>query len=220
MGSTFIDLAQACAPVVQVETLTAVVSLESRFQPYHIRLRNGDPLPTQPVSKAEAIELATSLIAEHQEIQLGLGGITTAELQKLSLSVSDAFDPCLNLKATGSLLNGYYRLAAGAGAEPTRAEAVMLQSYYGRSNPSTEAMADFDARVRDEARRLSPELSALTVSGSPEPADPDKQRDAQPGQQAFVQSSRTAEAMPWDVFSTRRQSSVLVFQNARPEPIE
>ena len=127
MGSTFIDLAQACAPVVQVETLAAVVSLESRFQPYHIRLRNGDPLPTQPVSKAEAIELATSLIAEHQEIQLGLGGITTAELQKLSLSVSDAFDPCLNLKATGSLLNGYYRLAAGAGAEPTRPSSAIAE---------------------------------------------------------------------------------------------
>ncbi|MCG5487061.1 MAG: type IV secretion system protein VirB1, partial [Sinorhizobium meliloti] len=84
MGA-FVDLAQTCAPVVQVETLAGVVSLESRFQPYHIRLRNGDPLPAQPRSKAEAIELATSLIAEHQPIQLGLGGISAAELQKLGL---------------------------------------------------------------------------------------------------------------------------------------
>ncbi|WP_413990727.1 lytic transglycosylase domain-containing protein [Labrys okinawensis] len=219
MGA-FVDLAQTCAPVVQVETLAAVVSLESRFQPYHIRLRNGDPLTAQPTSKAEAIELATSLMAEHQQIQLGLGGISTAELQKLGLSVSDAFDPCLNLKATGALLDGYYRLTAGAGAGPARAEAVMLQSYYGRGDPSTDAMAGYDVRVREEAKRLLPELSSLTVSSAPEPADLDQQRDVEDAQKQSVQSSRTAEAMPWDVFSTRRQSSVLVFQNPRPEPTE
>lgn len=81
-------------------------------------------------------------------------------------------------------------------------------------------MAGYDVRVREEAKRLLPELSSLTVSSAPEPADLDQQRDVEDAQKQSVQSSRTAEAMPWDVLSTRRQSSVLVFQNRRPEPTE
>ena len=42
--------------------------------------------------------------------------------------------------AAATLLDGYYRLAVKAGADPARAEQVMLQSYYGRDDPSVGAM--------------------------------------------------------------------------------
>lgn len=126
MAVAFVDLAQNCAPVAEITTLAAVISLESRFKPFAIRINSGPPLTSQPASKAEAIELATSLVADHQDIQIGLGGIGMEELRKLKLSISDAFDPCLNLKATATLLDGYYRLAVGAGADAARAEKVML----------------------------------------------------------------------------------------------
>ncbi|WP_331375374.1 lysozyme family protein [Sinorhizobium chiapasense] len=220
MGVAFVDLAEACAPRIEVETLAAIVSLESRFRAFNIRINSGPPLAAQPASKAAAVEIATSLMAEHQDIQLGLGAIGIEELQKLNLSVSDAFDPCLNLKATATLLDGYYRLAAGAGADAARAETVMLQSYYGRNDPSVGAMVDYDAQVRREAERLSQQLASLTIEDVQDQVHTGEQPEDQAARQLSIQSSRTAEAMPWDVFNTRRRSSVLVFQNDRSEQPE
>lgn len=220
MAAAFADIAQSCAPMVQVEMLAGVVSLESKFLPFAIRINSGEPLPSQPSTKAEAIELATSLIADHQDIQIGLGGIGTEELRKLNLSVSDAFDPCQNLKATATLLDGYYRLALHAGAGPAQVEKVMLQSYYGRDDPSVGAMIKYDEQVRREAKRLSPKLASLTVAGPDDQAAPaDEPRD-QEEQSNPRQLSQTEEPASWNVFTSRRRSSVLVFQNDRSEQSE
>lgn len=146
-------------PFVASETLAGVVSLESRFAPFNIRINSGQPLETEPASKTEAIEIATSLAAEHHDIQLGLLGIELDKLQMLKLSISDAFDPCLNLQASATLLDGYYRLAVKAGADPARAEQVMLQSFYGRDDPSVRAMVNYDDQVRCEIKRLGPTIA-------------------------------------------------------------
>jgi type IV secretion system protein VirB1 len=220
MGATFVDIAQSCAPMVQVETLAGVVSLESKFLPFAVRINSGAPLPAQPSSKAEAIEVATSLIADHQDIQIGLGGIGVEELRKLNLSVSDAFDPCRNLKATATLLDGYYRLALRVGADPARAENVMLQSYYGRDDPSVGAMVKYDGQVRREAKRLSPKLPSLTVAGPDDQAALAAEPRDQVEQSIQRQLSQTEESASWDVFTSRRRSSVLVFQNDRSEQSE
>ncbi|MBB6219652.1 lytic transglycosylase domain-containing protein [Rhizobium leguminosarum] len=220
MGAAFVDIAQTCAPMVEVETLASIVSLESRFQPFAIRINSGPPLAAQPASKAEAIEVATSLIADHQDIQIGLGGVGIEQLQKLKLSVADAFDPCLNLKATATLLDGYYRVAERAGDDPTLAETVMLQSYYGRDDPSLGAMVKYDEQVRRETKRLSPMLASLTIGEPDSRAGPAEQSQDEAPPALAKQSSQTAEAASWDVFSSRRQSSVLVFQNDRSEQSE
>ncbi|MBB3918678.1 lytic transglycosylase domain-containing protein [Rhizobium fabae] len=223
MPVAFLDLAQTCAPIVAAETLAGVVSLESRFAPFAIRINSGAPLSKQPTTKAEAIEIAASLAAERQDFQLGLGGIGMEELGKLKLSISDAFDPCLNLQATATLLDGYYRLAVKTGANPNRAEQVMLQSYYGRNDPSLGAMVNYDEQVRHEVKRLGKTLATLMVDDGGQgravneappidvAADAGKD-DAQPDQ--------TASAPSWDVFSSRRKSSVLVFQNKQLEQSE
>ncbi|UVD59966.1 transglycosylase SLT domain-containing protein (plasmid) [Rhizobium sp. Pop5] len=220
MAAAFVDIAQTCAPIVQVETLAGIISLESRFQPFAIRINSGPPLAAQPASKAEAIEVATSLIADHQDIQIGLGGIGIEQLQKLKLSVADAFDPCLNLKATATLLDGYYRVALRAGNDPAQAETVMLQSYYGRDDPSLGAMIKYDEQVRRETKRLSPMLASLAIGEPDGPVRPGKQPQDEAPPALAKQSSQTAAAASWNVFSSRRQSSVLVFQNDRSEQSE
>ena len=220
MGAAFVDIAQNCAPMVEVETLASIVSLESRFRPFAIRINSGPPLAAQPASKAEAIEVATSLIADHQDIQIGLGGIAIEQLQKLKLSVADAFDPCLNLKATATLLDGYYRVALRAGDDPPQAETVMFQSYYGRDDPSLGAMVKYDEQVRRETKRLSPMLASFTVGEPDSRAGPAELQQDEAAPALAKQSSQTAEAASWDVFSSRRQSSVLVFQNDRSEQSE
>ncbi|MFB2607535.1 type IV secretion system protein VirB1, partial [Rhizobium phaseoli] len=197
-----------------------IVSLESRFQPFAVRINSGPPLPAQPASKAEAIEVATSLIADRQDIQIGLGGIGIEQLQKLKLSVADAFDPCLNLKATATLLDGSLRVAVRAGDDPALAETVMLQSYYGRDDPSLGAMVKYDEQVRREAKRLSPILASLTVGEPDSRAGRGEQLQDDAAPALAKQSSQTTEAASWDVFSSRRQSAVLVFQNDRSEQSE
>ena len=220
MAVAFVDLAQSCAPMVQVDTLASVVSLESRFQPFAVRINSGSPLSAQPASKAEAIEVATSLIAERKDIQLGLGGLGAEELRTLGLSLSDAFDPCLNLKATATLLDGYYRLALRVGADPRRAETVMLQSYYGRDDPSVGAMVKYDEQIRRETTRLSGKLASITVAGSDDQAISAEHPKDQALQARPREVFQTEQAASWDVFNSRRRSSFLVFQNNPSEQSE
>ncbi|MDX3977642.1 type IV secretion system protein VirB1 [Shinella sp.] len=228
MPVVFLDLAQTCAPFVASETLAGVVSLESRFAPFNIRINSGRPLKSQPTSKADAIDVAASLAAERHDIQLGLGGIGLEELQRLKLSISDAFDPCLNLQATGTLLDGYYRLAVKAGADPARAEQVMLQSYYGRDDPSVGAMVNYDDQVRREIKRLAPTMAQLTIGDTGEgrgngdpPASATVDVIAEVvAENAEQETASIAAAPTWDVFKSRRRSSVLVFQNSQMEQSE
>ncbi|MXN48719.1 type IV secretion system protein VirB1 [Shinella kummerowiae] len=228
MPVAFLDLAQTCAPFVASEMLAGVVSLESRFAPFNIRINSGKPLKTQPASKAEAIEIATSLAAAHHDIQLGLGGIGVEEVQKLKLSISDAFDPCLNLQATATLLDGYYRLAVKAGADPARAEQVMLHSYYGRDDPSVGAMVNYDVQVRREIKRLGPTIARLTITETGEGRAIDEPTASDPAdvvaevvaENSEHKTATLASAATWDVFNSRRGSSVLVFQNNQMEQSE
>ncbi|NNU38576.1 transglycosylase SLT domain-containing protein [Rhizobium sophorae] len=217
MAVAFVDLAQNCAPMVEIRTLAAVVSLESGFKPLAIAINNGPPLERQPATKAEAIERATSLVADRQDVRIGLGGIGEKELRRLKLSISDAFDPCLNLKATATLLDGYYRLALRAGADAIRAENVMLQSYYGRDDPSVGEMIKYDQQVRQEMVRLPSDLASLTIAEPREEApraDPSASRETSPAAQFLSQFGGAAS---WDVFNVRRSSQVLVFQDERSE---
>jgi type IV secretion system protein VirB1 len=222
MPVAFVNLAQTCAPLVAAETLAGVVSLESRFAPYNIRINCGAPLARQPQSKAEAIEVATTLAAERHNIQLGLGGVGIEELRKRKLSISDAFDPCLNLQATATLLDGYYRLAIKAGADPKRAEQVMLQSYYGRDDPSVGAMAKYDEQVRQEIERIGQTLATITIGED----DQGRGRSEAALAVAVEDESddppvdQTESAPSWDVFKSRRRSPALVFQNSQMEQSE
>lgn len=218
MPVSFVDLAQTCAPTVSVETLAGVVSLESQFEPFAIRINSGPPLPGKPGTKAEAIEVATSLVAERHDVQLGLGGIGLPELQKLQLSISDAFDPCLNLRATATLLNRYYRLAFDAGADGKRAEQIMLQSWYGRADPAVGEMVRYDDQVRKEAERLRETLATLTLGGGGQGREVGETSIAN----ALPTAARhqTVSTPPWDVFGRPQRSSVLVFQNDHMEQSE
>lgn len=227
MPIVFADLAQTCAPTLAIETIAAVTSIESAFSPLAIRINTGYPLTDQPQTKAEAIELATMLVEQGQNLDLGLGGLNSSELRRLGLTVSDAFEPCLNIKATATLLNNYYQLAINAGASASNAEVAMLRSYYGQGDASIGQMVGYERRIAEEKKRLAPKLRSLILRegrGQPLPTRELTVANTETSDTAIKRPAPTASAgslwiatMPaaqqWDVFDPGRKSSVLVFSN-------
>ena len=220
MPVAFLALAQNCAPQVASETIAAVVSVESGFQPFAIRINTDHPLAEQPKTRAEAIETATILIAEGHDIDLGLGGINSGNLGRLGLSVGDTFDFCLNIKASGALLEGYYQIARQGGATTAQAEVVMLRSYFGNGDASVGEMVGYDSRVLAERARLSDRLDSIEIGKAQAQALPARERAGE-SSTATVDSGPTEKSQQrsqasvprWDVYNLGRQSSVLVFSN-------
>lgn len=224
MPVAFLDLAQNCAPQVATETIAAVVSVESGFQPLAIRINTDHPLAEQPKTRAEAIETATILISEGHDIDLGLGGINSGNLGRLGLSVSDTFDFCLNIKASAALLEGYYQVALQSGSTTAQAEAVMLRSYFGNGDASVGEMVGYDKKVLAERARLSNQLESIEIIETQAQALPARERAGESsaatidsGPTSKGQQRSQASVLRWDVYNAGRQSSVLVFSNEQKE---
>lgn len=221
----FADLSKSCAPMVAVEMLAAVVSVESGFSPFAIRVNTDHRLPASPQSKREAIEAATALVAAGADIDLGLGGINISKLQEHGVSITDAFDPCTNLKITGTLLHGYFQIALKSGAIGDVAERMMLTAYYGGGDREGGELAGFDKQVLSERSRLAHKIAGLTIG--PTPATGAFVRRMQAAASADVPETSPkspADARErdverpqsgWDVFSAHRNSSTLILQKER-----
>lgn len=231
MPVLFITLAQACAPAIAPATLAAIVGVESGMAPLAIRVNSNYPFKDQPVTKAEAIETATTLIAQGQGLDLGLGGISAASLSHLGLSISDVFDPCLNLNATARLLEEYKARAVNSGNSSADAHAAMLQSYYGQGDASIGKMVGYDRRIQIMEQRLLPGINALTLAGVADSVLPSREAASDhatppvlieevgpkdPSAKAGPDLS-TDEAPAWDVFNTRAASTTLVFSQQLQE---
>ena len=108
----FSALAQQCAPTVAIQTIAAVVTRESRSNPFAIGINGGIRISRQPVNKEEAIETARKLLSLGLSIDLGLAQINSANLSKLGLTVEQVFEPCINLRAAETILRWCYDPAA------------------------------------------------------------------------------------------------------------
>lgn len=124
----FAALAELCAPSVAVETIAAIVSVESAGNPLAIGV-NGGKLSRQPQSKGEAIAWADDLMARGYSIDLGLGQINSGNLDRLGLTVTDALDSCTNLQAASYLLSDNYARAVMTKGEGDAALVAALSAY-------------------------------------------------------------------------------------------
>jgi type IV secretion system protein VirB1 len=74
-------------------------------------VNGGAKLQRQPVTVEEAVVTAQWLLANGYNIDLGLGQVNSSNLNRVGLSVTEAFDPCKNLKAAGTIFNNRFQAA-------------------------------------------------------------------------------------------------------------
>jgi type IV secretion system protein VirB1 len=128
-ASAVIGLALRCAPNVAPQTLLAVARVESGLNPLALGVNHGGARIAPPQSRAEAIERATALISQGANLDLGLAQINSANLARLGMTVGDAFDPCRNLAAAGTVLEAGYRSARRLQPDAQRALRTALSLY-------------------------------------------------------------------------------------------
>lgn len=125
----FTRLSADCAPRVAVETLAAVARTESAFNQLAINVNGPGGGLVRAGTREEAIVLATELIVVNgRSVDLGLMQINSANLPRLGLTVTDAFDPCRSLGAAQRvLIEGY--VAPLSGGDPQAALQQTLSRY-------------------------------------------------------------------------------------------
>lgn len=179
-------LSTQCAPGVSPQTLAAIAHAESRFNPLAIGV-NGAAAAPQPRTRAEAAATARRLIAAAANIDLGLAQINAANLDWLGLTIEDAFDPCLNLRAAATVLRAGYRPAGETAAHRQFALRVAL-SRYNTGDARRGFHNGYVARVEQSAAALH--LAAPLTATAVEPADP-----------RLAEQTPSAPPAAWDVFS-------------------
>lgn len=130
-ASNFMALVLACAPQVHTDTATALVRVESSFNPWAIGVVGG-ALQRQPRTRSEALATAKALQAGQWNFSVGLGQINVGNFERLGLTLESAFDACTNLAAMQSVLSECFDRAlkpsAPAGSQGALRQA--LSCYY------------------------------------------------------------------------------------------
>jgi type IV secretion system protein VirB1 len=190
-ADTFLALARTCAPQVAPTTLLAVARAESGLDPLAIGVNGRGGGFLRPRSRSEAAAVARKLSTLGRDVDLGLGQINVRNLAPLGLSIEDAFDPCRNLQAAGTVLaDGYRRGVAEAG--PGQRALRIAFSVYNTGHAFRGLANGYVARVAEAAR--------IRDSGSP--------------------TSPLAAPPAWDSFATARRawaaSFVITLAGATP----
>ena len=137
-AAAFLALTLACAPQVHADTVRALVSVESAFNPWAIGVVGG-ALLRQPRHRAEALATARALHAAGWNFSVGLGQINVANFERLGLTLESAFEPCLNLLAMQTVLTECFDRARAPGTSPPADQSALqraLSCYYS-GNVST-----------------------------------------------------------------------------------
>ncbi|SAI46454.1 type IV secretion system protein VirB1 [Bordetella ansorpii] len=122
-------LALACAPHVDLNTLTAVVNHESSAHPYAIGVNGSKPRSIYPASYEEAVATAQALQNDGVDFDAGLGSINVRNWSWLDLDIETVFDPCANLQAVQTVLADCYQRAAKKYAPGDPALVAALSCY-------------------------------------------------------------------------------------------
>ncbi|HEV2603754.1 MAG TPA: type IV secretion protein [Microvirga sp.] len=182
-------LVERCAPGgVPREPLVAIVREASGGEPFLISFggeRRG-PVKVLASSREEAVELTTeAIVAGEPRVAIGLAQLDTSQLQRMGLSVTQAFEPCRHVKATGQLFNERFEAALRHGRDRNVALAGVTASFR-------------TARTEELPRTRPPRLTELQQP----PVAPASQRGSGRG---------PPDPPHWDVYRSSIGATVLIY---------
>jgi len=125
----FEKLAKDCAPGIHVDTLKALISIESSGNPFAIGVVNG-VLERQPKSIEEAISTAKRLEREGFNFSMGLSQVNRHNLPKYGETYESIFEPCRNLKTGAAILTECFTRASVKLKDNQAALRAALSCYY------------------------------------------------------------------------------------------
>ncbi len=102
------DLLHRCAPHVALDTMAAIIEVESSGNPYAIAVVRGAKQPKQPRNHAEALKIIRHLNSIHANFTVGLAQINKANFDKFKVTAINLLNPCLNLRIAEKLLQDCY----------------------------------------------------------------------------------------------------------------
>jgi len=155
-----LNLAAQCAPSVAPEALLPLARVESSWNTLAIDINHGPVVRAKSREEAEAV--ASAYIRAGYSVDLGIAQINSRNLQRLGLTVGDAFDPCLNFRAAEVLLNENY---ARASRQYSGIEAISRTfSLYNSGSFDVGFRNNYVAKVWRAAASISPLLRTQPVN--------------------------------------------------------
>ncbi|WP_425596170.1 lytic transglycosylase domain-containing protein [Roseobacter litoralis] len=178
-----------CAPSVAPKIMEKLVRAESGFNQFAIGVNGATHRSYNPASKEEAARIARDLIDQGHSIDMGLGQISSENLDWLELTVESVFDSCTNLKASERVLRDGYDRARKQGSDPQTALHQALSAY--NTGTFTRGFSNgYVERVMGGNVEMPPADHQPRSAESPAPED---------------------TILTWQVFSEGAASSALVF---------
>lgn len=145
IADDFTALSERCAPLIHPETMRALVSVESSFNPFAIGVVGGH-LSRQPETLEEAISTTEILERKGYGYSVGLAQIYKDNLRRVGLDQASAFNPCNNLHAGETILKDCYDGAKKQGFDTEKAMQAALSCYYS-GNYTTGLTAGYVEKV-------------------------------------------------------------------------
>ena len=226
-----------CMPGVDRRLSASLVRQESNFNPYAIGLDGKNVLYLQPRSYQEAVQTAVNLMREGKGFSVGLSQIHISNVVRYRLTWQQAFDPCTNLMAGGSILKGFYSRAVSNGYRGQDAVFAALRGFNSGDigNPVSNGYAKEILRrvanmpvsaplavptVPVRPQEVMPVTGGLAANGSPETVMQPVSVPATPGSNPAV-NARTdmfAAAKP-SMFATATRSMFAGKPAPTPTPL-
>jgi type IV secretion system protein VirB1 len=172
------QLAAESAPSVNVGTLLAFAWFESKLRPWAIH-DNTTRLSEFPISRAEAVARASTLLSLNHNLDLGLCQVNSANLARTGLTVTTAFDPGRSMQASAAILVPAYQrcLHGNDRADRIEQQAALrcAASIYNTGREQAGILNGYQSGVWRAAEQIVPAIQ-FSAAGNP-PSPPAKPED-------------------------------------------
>ncbi len=157
-SNEFKELANKCAPEIALETLQAVVKVESGFHPYAIAVVGGSSY--YPNDEDSALLIIDEAKNKKQSYSVGLGQINDQNFGLLNVSAKDMLDPCLNLQASAKILKTCFVDAKSTFVDDALSLKAALSCYYS-GNFQTGLDHGYVDKVVNHKKTVVPSIDIL-----------------------------------------------------------